>query len=1148
MIKHSKTLHAFAILALYWLQSFSLLASNQNVNPLKPGLLPTPQSIEWNDEAISLKYVKVKLPDIKESPLKVAQLKSEIKKLLSDNKLKQSNKAKKQLLLKLGKVNSPNHWKGQADEAYELVTEKRGVIITANTVKGLYYGVQTLRQLMVRKNGKTTVAACKIHDYPAFKIRGFMQDVGRNFQTLDLLKLQLDTFARYKINTFHFHVTEYHGWRLESKIYPELQRLDTFTRKPGKFYTQEEFKELVDYCWARNITLIPEFDTPGHSDAFRKALGIPNMKDPKAKEAMVKLFDELCSLVPKEKMPYIHVGTDEASKPAERVNSDYLPALHEVIQKNDRDVIGWVHGMHIKGDTKQIQQTWASSKPYAEMRHIDSRSNYLNYLQTLNFATRMLFQQPCRQPHGDEMNLGGILCYWPDTKIDDENQGMLNSPVFSAIIAYSESVWTGVEQDRPEFWVRIPPRGTAEHASYVDFEERLIEQRDRFLTHTPFRGVRTHNMDWRYLGPCTETQFEELDKGIIKDNYTVDGKRYRWSDPIHGASIELRHFFGFHSHVPSYPKGKNIVWANTYIYSPKDQTVDAWIDFNTIAASGYKGGEKLRPQGQWDMNKECNIWINGERIAPPVWQSTAVGFEHALTNESYAARPPSQITLKKGWNSVLVKAGRSYKWVFSFSPINIGKDGMVREVEGLKYSPYKKMELQSVEPKHGATIPQHRFNVNWWKPRFDQKLEESKTAKCDILFVGDSITNMWENRSGKLWEERYVSRNAINMGYSGDQTRHVLWRIDNGEMNHFKPKVAVVMIGTNNAQHQRGGSPQQTADGVRAIIDRIHAKSPETKVLLLGIFPRGANANDRWRLVNDKTNAIISKFHNGNSVHFLDISSAFLDKNGNLSKSIMPDLLHPNEAGYKIWADAMEPKLKELLQASKAPGAAYNSAVVPVPKLENDFYDWHQRHEQVKELVAKRKDTQLIFIGDSITHMFGGLPKSRIARGASIWEQNYAQYNPINMGFGWDRTQNMLWRLENGALEGISPKVAVVLAGTNNLTGTNNAPTNTPEEIVAGIKKICETVHRKSPKTKILLLGVLPRHGEELNEKIFEINKLILALKKERYITVKILWKKFADKNGQQNMKYFHDKAHPNARGYQLWAETIEPTLKQLLK
>ncbi|NWK54404.1 family 20 glycosylhydrolase [Verrucomicrobiaceae bacterium N1E253] len=661
------------------------LMAKGKVAEAKPALLPLPQSVEWHDQAIQLSTVNVTLPKLRDTPIKAARLKRELQELLQENHITPSADAKQNIILKLGKVDVPRQWVGQEKEAYSLIAEQRGAVITANAVEGLYCGLQTLRQLMVRQDGKTTLAACNIHDYPAFKIRGFMHDVGRNFQSLEQLRMQIDVASRYKINTFHFHITEYHGWRLESKVFPELQRIDTFTRKPGKYYTQKEFVEFVDYCWARGITVIPEFDTPGHSDAFRKALGIKNMKDPKAKEAMVKLFDELCSLVPKEKMPYIHVGTDEASRPAERVNADYLPALHQVIHKNGRDVIGWVHGMHIKGDTKQIQQTWASSKPLPELRHIDSRSNYLNYLQALNFATRMHFQQPCRVPHGDETNLGGILCYWPDTKVDDEKQALLNSPVLSTVVAYSEAVWKGVKKDHPEYWCKIPPRNSEAFKTYADFETRLLQQRDRFMAGKPFLALRTYDVNWRLLGPVAEDEVAELEKGVIKDHYPD----HAWSTSVQGAAIHLRHFFKFPSHIQNFPKGKNIVWANTFIYSPKDQTVDAWIDFNTIAASGYKRGERIPEQGNWDGNPACNLWINGKRIDPPVWQSKHQGMEHALTNEIYSARPPSKITLKKGWNPVLVKAANSYKWCFAFLPIHVHPNGDIREVEGLIFSPTK---------------------------------------------------------------------------------------------------------------------------------------------------------------------------------------------------------------------------------------------------------------------------------------------------------------------------------------------------------------------------------------------------------------------------------------------------------------------------
>ncbi|MFC4992048.1 family 20 glycosylhydrolase [Rubritalea tangerina] len=655
-------------------------AGVEKLNPEKPSLLPLPQEVEWAGKAIELSNVNLVLPNLENA--RMDQVGIEIEALLAAHAVRVESEAELKLVLRLGRVAVPQQWEGQEKEAYSIVVEKRGVVITANAVEGLNYGLQTLRQLMVRKEGKTTVAVCEIRDYPAFRIRGFMQDVGRNFQTIEQLKMQIDLAARYKLNTFHFHVTEYHGWRLESKVFPELQRIDTFTRKPGKYYTQEEFVDLVDYCWARGMTVIPEFNSPGHSDAFRKALGIPTMKDPRAKEAMVKLFDELCSLVPKEKMPYIHVGTDEASRPAERVGADYLPALHAVIQKNGRDVVGWVHGMHIKGDTKQIQQTWASSKPLPELRHIDSRANYLNYLQALNFATRLHFQQPCRVPHGDETNLGGILCYWPDTKVDDEKQALLNAPVLSAIVAYSEAVWKGVEKDQPEYWCKLPARGTEAFASYVNFEERLLEQRDRFMSGLPFLALRTHEVEWQLLGPVADGEVEDLEKGKVGESYGA----YTWGDTKNGAVIHLRHFFKFPSHLKEFPKGKDIVWALSYIYSPKDQVVDAWIDFNTIAASGYKRGERIPQAGDWDGNPACNLWINGERVAPPEWKSKKVGMEYALTNEIYSAREPSKIQLKEGWNEVLVKAGRAYKWCFAFYPISVGENGDIREVEGLKFS------------------------------------------------------------------------------------------------------------------------------------------------------------------------------------------------------------------------------------------------------------------------------------------------------------------------------------------------------------------------------------------------------------------------------------------------------------------------------
>ncbi|MFC4992051.1 family 20 glycosylhydrolase [Rubritalea tangerina] len=651
------------------------------VDRAKPGLLPMPQEIEWMEDSVDWSSVEVVYPRGK--GILLDQLKMEVESLLRANHLDQKKGGQK-LVFKLGDVECPEQWKGQSEEAYRLVSEKRGVVITANSSLGLYRGVQTLRQLMVYDEGKTSVAGCEVSDYPAFKIRGFMHDVGRNFQSLEQLKMQIDVMAMYKYNVFHWHLTEYHGWRLESKVYPNLQADSSFERYVGKYYTQEEFKEMSEYCWRRGITIIPEFDSPGHSKAFRKGIGVQTMKDPRAIKAMIELIDELCSLVGKERMPYIHVGTDEVRYKEEFVDADYLPALHKAVYDNGREVIGWWKGMSIKGDTKQIQQTWAQYRPMKGVRHIDSRSNYVNHLESLDFASRMLFQQPCRVPHGSEMQLGGILAHWPDTRVEDEKLTLTNNPVIPAMVAYSESVWKGIEKDRNEYWAKLPLIGTEEFEAYVDFEERIAEQRDRFLGHTPFKMVKTHHIQWRLLGPVADNELMDLERGEIKDSYEVDGKPYNWTKPVQGAAIHTRHFFNFSRHLNNHPKGKDIVWANTHIYSPEDQEVDAWINFNTISSSDDRAGAAR--QGDWGAHPACNIWLNGKRIDPPKWKHDGkLGKEVPLIDHVYTSRAPSKIHLKKGWNTVLVKSARKFKWVFSFSPVQ-QDGGNYREVEGLKFS------------------------------------------------------------------------------------------------------------------------------------------------------------------------------------------------------------------------------------------------------------------------------------------------------------------------------------------------------------------------------------------------------------------------------------------------------------------------------
>ena len=223
-----------------------------------------------------------------------------------------------------------------------------------------------------------------------------------------------------------------------------------------------------------------------------------------------------------------------------------------------------------------------------------------------------------------------------------------------------------------------------------------------------------------------------------------------------------------------------------------------------------------------------------------------------------------------------------------------------------------KQELDSARKKyrvHSAIIGEPRGD-EWWMKRH-QSMNKNAKKPHDLLFIGDSITQGWEGSGKGTWEKYYANRKALNLGISGDRTEHVIWRLDNGNLrNQKKAKVAVVMIGTNNTGHIMQ-DPTEVRDGVERIVSTLRARCPQAKILLLGIFPRGVKPDDAKRKNNIEINKLISKLHNGKRIHYLDISDKFLTAEGILTKEVMPDALHPRQRGYEIWAEAIEPKLKE---------------------------------------------------------------------------------------------------------------------------------------------------------------------------------------------------------------------------------------------
>ncbi|AGA29034.1 platelet-activating factor acetylhydrolase IB subunit [Singulisphaera acidiphila] len=233
---------------------------------------------------------------------------------------------------------------------------------------------------------------------------------------------------------------------------------------------------------------------------------------------------------------------------------------------------------------------------------------------------------------------------------------------------------------------------------------------------------------------------------------------------------------------------------------------------------------------------------------------------------------------------------------------------------------------QAQAAPESSTMPAPRTGP--WMKLHKAFLERAKQGKIDLLFLGDSITNGWgghdNNGAGpiEVWERHFAPRNAANFGIGGDRTQHVLWRIENGEVDGISPKVVILMIGTNNTG---ANTSDEIAEGIEAIVKSLRQRLSTTKILLLAVFPRGEKPGpirEKLAAVNDR----IAKLDDGQMVKYLDIGPKFLNEDGTISKEIMPDSLHLKRKGYRIWADAIEPTLwsmldEESVEPSQADGA-----------------------------------------------------------------------------------------------------------------------------------------------------------------------------------------------------------------------------------
>jgi lysophospholipase L1-like esterase len=454
-----------------------------------------------------------------------------------------------------------------------------------------------------------------------------------------------------------------------------------------------------------------------------------------------------------------------------------------------------------------------------------------------------------------------------------------------------------------------------------------------------------------------------------------------------------------------------------------------------------------------------------------------------------------------------------------------------------------------------ATTPADRLNEQWWSARHRAILERIKAdLSIGLVLIGDSITQDYEKADPPyedflpIWRQFYASRDALNLGFSGDTTANVLWRLDHAEVDGINPKAVVILIGTNNTKLE---SAAETERGIDAIVEKVEEKLPDSKILLLGILPKEDDAG-KVEVINQY---LEKRYGTDEKVTFLDIGTIYY-KNGKLNEDLFYDpkeyhskALHPDTLGHRMMAEAIEPTLARLVGDGSRQYLAtltqVNTAIIPVPRLEMDSYNWYQRHQAVLNL-KKTIDPEVVLIGDSITHFWAGLPSDHSAGGQKAWDQVFGGTHVLNLGFGWDRTQNVLWRLAHEEFEGLHPRSVVINIGTNNLIGTENARANTPEEIVKGILAICDNVHAESPLSRIIVMGIFPRGptaSSPFRDSIATINQLLAKnLSGRKEATLLDIGSQFLNTDGTLPVNLMADGLHPTEQGYEIWARALLAT------
>lgn len=425
-------------------------------------------------------------------------------------------------------------------------------------------------------------------------------------------------------------------------------------------------------------------------------------------------------------------------------------------------------------------------------------------------------------------------------------------------------------------------------------------------------------------------------------------------------------------------------------------------------------------------------------------------------------------------------------------------------------------------------------------------------AALKVACVGDSITAGYALKDpardaypaqlarllGPDYEVRNFGVSAATLMDAGNFTYRT--RPAHDEALAWRPDVVVIALGTNDTKVDNiAKHPGDFVPSYRGLIGRFRAANPAAKIVLClppPAFPEGMGISDAVLVAEILPR--IRQVATEENLTLLDLHTPLADAAPHFPDKIHPDVEGAGRIARLVYGEVMF----ATTPAAQSLDPVANTAVVPVPRLEDDCYNWWTRHAEVLAALATAAP-DVVLIGDSITHFWAGEPRANRVNGPQAWAATFGARRVLNLGFGWDRTQNVLWRLEHGEFDGLKPKLVVLNIGTNNFAATPHSRANTPEEVAAGIRAIREKLRALSPETHVLVMGVLPRGhqpGDFFRAPIAALNAILAReLTGDPQTTFLDIGARFLDAQGRMAPELMPDGTHPSEAGYVLWGRAL---------